>query len=279
LIELFVDGKEDGLPDAGRLDVLGLGDGTVLFMLHRHQEGWRWSACSSGVALSDDGLVATNTATEGWQLATGGSTMTEGRHYWEVELTSIDEAACAVQVGAIRPALDYVTYLHYSEQEVPDHPPVYFIEGVLCQHGRRTNWCRDCGGGASHNGLCQHARRLNQCEECGGSLFLECTSCEGGFCGDDQGEWAGRNWEDSDTEVPYVEGVCKFRTGDRIGVLLDLDAGWLKFYHNDKRCGPGWTEGVTGPLVRAVGLRRTGDMVTALPGAVAPEGAAEGALE
>jgi hypothetical protein len=35
LIELFVDGKEDGLPDAGRLDELGLGSGSVVFMLHR----------------------------------------------------------------------------------------------------------------------------------------------------------------------------------------------------------------------------------------------------
>ena len=40
LIELFVDGKEDGLPDAGRLDALGLGSGSVVFMLHR--PGWRW---------------------------------------------------------------------------------------------------------------------------------------------------------------------------------------------------------------------------------------------
>jgi hypothetical protein len=42
LIELFVDGKEDGLPDAGRLDDLGLGSGSVVFMLHR--VGWLWDA-------------------------------------------------------------------------------------------------------------------------------------------------------------------------------------------------------------------------------------------
>ena len=33
LIELFVDGKEDGLPDAGRLDDLGLGSGSVALTL------------------------------------------------------------------------------------------------------------------------------------------------------------------------------------------------------------------------------------------------------
>jgi hypothetical protein len=27
-------------------------------------------------------------------------------------------------------------------------------------------------------------------------------------------------------------------------VTLDLDAGWLRFYLNDKRCGQGFTEGV-----------------------------------
>jgi hypothetical protein len=35
LIELFVDGKEDGLPDAGRLRELGLGSGSVVFPLFR----------------------------------------------------------------------------------------------------------------------------------------------------------------------------------------------------------------------------------------------------
>jgi hypothetical protein len=64
-----------------------------------------------------------------------------------------------------------------------------------------------------------------------------------------------------------------FAEGDRIGVLLDLDAGWLRLYRNGKRCGPGFTEGVTGPLVRAAEFYYKGDKVTAVPGAVAPEGA------
>jgi len=42
----------------------------------------------------------------------------------------------------------------------------------------------------------------------------------------------------------------QFALGDRIGVWVDLDAGWLRFYRNGKRCGSGFTEGVTGPLVR-----------------------------
>ena len=60
LIELFVDGLEDGLPDAGRLDELGLGSGSVVFMLHRL--GWRWETCGKDIALSEDGLVATSPA-------------------------------------------------------------------------------------------------------------------------------------------------------------------------------------------------------------------------
>ena len=76
-----------------------------------------------------------------------------------------------------------------------------------------------------------------------------------------------------------TQGLCSialygFAKGDRIGVLLDLDAGWMRLFRNGKRCGPGYTEGVTGPLVRAAQLGY-GEKVTVLPGAVAPEGAGE----
>ena len=57
LIELFVDGTENALPDSGRLDGLGLGSGSVVFMLIRL--GWRWEACGNSVMLSGEGLVAT----------------------------------------------------------------------------------------------------------------------------------------------------------------------------------------------------------------------------
>jgi hypothetical protein len=75
-----------------------------------------------------------------------------------------------------------------------------------------------------------------------------------------------------------TQGLCSialygFAKGDRIGVLLDLDAGWLRIYRNDKRCGPGFAAGVTGPLVRAAQFYWKGDKATVLPGAVAPEGA------
>ena len=103
LIELFVDGKEDGLPDSGRLDGLGLGEGSVVFMLQR--AGWRWTACGIDMALSGDGLVATVGTTDKWRLVTGGEPMTEGRHYWEVEITKWD-AEYNCMIGAVRPGLD-----------------------------------------------------------------------------------------------------------------------------------------------------------------------------
>jgi hypothetical protein len=146
--------------------------------------------------------VATKDET-GYQLVTGGSPMTEGRHYWEVELTCAGDA-CFNFVGAVRPGLDHDKG-HYHTNDA------YYIHG---------------GSGALYGNGTRDA--------------------------DPQGEFA---------------------TGDRIGVLLDLDAGWIHLYRNDKRCGPGFTEGVTGPLVRAAELYHKGDKVTALPAAVAPEGA------
>jgi hypothetical protein len=102
LIELFVDGKEDGLPDAGRLDESGPGSGSVVFMLHRVD--WRWEACGSEMALSEGGLVATRKAGFGWQLVSGGSPMTEGRHYWEAELISEGVPQAMFIAGAVRRA-------------------------------------------------------------------------------------------------------------------------------------------------------------------------------
>jgi hypothetical protein len=207
LIELFVDGKEDGLPDSGRLDGLGLGEGSVVFLLQRL--GWLWKTCGSDMTLSEDGLVAT-VANEIYDspLVTGGEPMTEGRHYWEVEITKYQGNNC--RIGAVRPGLDHDED-HY-----------------------RTN----------------------------GAYFIDANN--GGLFGNGK---------------VYGDKQGKFAEGDRVGVLLDLDAGWLRFYRNDERCGPGFTAGVTGPLVRAAQFWTAGEQVTVLPGAVAPEGAGRAADE
>jgi hypothetical protein len=204
LIELFLDGKEDGLPDSGRLDGLGLGEGSVVFMLFR--QGWRWTACGSKMALSEDGLAATAGSDDTSHLVTGGEPMTEGRHYWEVEITKRGTVGYIFMVGAVRPGPD-------------DHD-----EGHI-----RTN----------------------------DAYFID--ACDGSLFGN--GKYGGRGPQ------------FAFAEGDRVGVLLDLDAGWLRFYQSSKRCGPGCTEGGTGPLMRGAQVCRKGAAVTVLPGAVAPEGA------
>jgi hypothetical protein len=129
--------------------------------------------------------------------------MTEGRHYWEVELTW-PAGWCFIMVGAVRPGLDH----NKDHHDTNDAYYIFGYDGSLFGNGKQ-----------------------------------------------------------------YADEQGGFAKGDRIGVLLDLDAGWLRYYRNDKRFGPGFTEGVTGPLVRAVQLYYKGDKATALPGAVAPEGA------
>jgi hypothetical protein len=201
LVELFVDGTEDALPDSGRLDGLGLGDGSVVFMLQRL--GWCWTACGNNITLSEEGLVATKWHHEGWRLVTGGEPMTEGRHYWEVQITKWAlDSSC--MLGAMRPGLDHDKDHH----ETDDAYLIDAYDGTLMGNGKES-----------------------------------------------------------------ANGQGAFEEGDRVGVLIDLDAGWLRFYRNGKRCGPGYTEGVTGPLMRAAQLAREGDKVTVLPGAAAPEGA------
>jgi hypothetical protein len=201
LLDLFVDGKENALPDLGRLDGLGLGSGSVLFMLQRL--GWRWDMCGDGIVHSADGLVATMERFSTGRLLTGGAPLTEGRHYWELELTRAIQP-CQLFVGAVRPGLDHNKTHAFTND-------AYFIYGNS------------------------------------GSLYGN-----------------GKN---------YADRQGSFKKRDRIGVLLDLDAGWMRFYRNGVRCGPGFTEGVTGPLVRAAELLNSDGTLTVLLGAVAPEGA------
>jgi hypothetical protein len=125
--------------------------------------------------------------------------MTEGRHYWEVEITS---GCTNVLFGAVRPGPDLDTSHHYGND-------AYFILGY-----------------------------------------------DGGLWGNGK-----RNAD--------PQGDCK--QGDRVGVLLDLDAGWMRFFRSNGKClGPGFTEEVTGPLVRAAQLIQPGIKLTVLPGAAAP---------
>jgi hypothetical protein len=177
-----------------------------MFVVHASSPGWWcWTARGSRkkkhstFTLSGEGLVATINTTGSWHLTTGGPPMTEGRHYWEVEIAEDASGHCNFMIGAVR-------------------------VDASCH--------RDSDGAYGINAY------------------------DGGLCGNSK---------------RGADGQGMFAEGDRIGCLLDLDAGWLHFYRNDERCGPGFTEGVTGPLVRAAALFYKGDSVTALPHAEAPQ--------
>ena len=63
-----------------------------------------------------------------------------------------------------------------------------------------------------------------------------------------------------------------FEQGDRVGVLLDLGGGSLRFFRNGVQHGPGYAAGsVTGPVVAAVQMYYHNDSVRLLPNAQQPE--------
>jgi hypothetical protein len=65
-----------------------------------------------------------------------------------------------------------------------------------------------------------------------------------------------------------------YKQGDRVGVLLDLNDGSLRFFKNGVQHGHGYPAGrVTGPVVAAVQLYLPDTSVRLLPNAEAPTNA------
>jgi hypothetical protein len=63
-----------------------------------------------------------------------------------------------------------------------------------------------------------------------------------------------------------------YEQGDRVGVLLDLGDGSLRFFKNGAQNGPGYAPGsVTGPVVAAVQMLEHNDSFRLLPNAQQPE--------
>jgi hypothetical protein len=146
--------------------------------------------------------MATHTA-NGWSLATTETELTEGKHYWEVELLS--ENMGNIMIGISRPNLEPVGV--YWEGDCTEGWFIYPYYGSLC--------------GAT-------------------------------VCDDDAGI---------------------YKQGDRVGVLLDLDNGSLRFFKNGVQHGPGYAAGsVTGPVVAAVQMANKNESVRLLPNAEAPAG-------
>jgi hypothetical protein len=62
-----------------------------------------------------------------------------------------------------------------------------------------------------------------------------------------------------------------YKQGDRVGMLLDLDNGSLRFFKNGVEHGPGYPAGsVTGPVVAAVQMFKKDLSARLLPNAEAP---------
>jgi hypothetical protein len=137
-------------------------------------------------------------------LTTTETVLTEGNHYWEVELLS--ENMIGIFIGISRPNLDPTgEYFH---------------------------------------------------RECTDGWFIQTSS--GGLYGN------GKYRDDT---------AGGYKQGDRVGVLLDLDNGSLRFFKNGVEHGPGYSAGsVTGPVVAAMQMGNKDESVQLLPNAEAPAG-------
>jgi hypothetical protein len=167
---------------------------------------WRTFA-EEHVTLSEAGAVMTkNEIIDFSTLATTGIELTEGTHYWEVELLSED--VDSIYIGISRPNLDPLG--EYSEHTCTD---VWFMSA---HNGRATGW------------VSRPDRMVHE---------------------------------------------PSYKQGDRVGVLLDLDDGSLRFFKNGVEHGPGYPAGsVTGPVVHAAKLFSQNHSVRLLPNAEAPAG-------
>jgi hypothetical protein len=90
-----------------------------------------------------------------------------------------------------------------------------------------------------------------------GYMDGECT--DGWFISMYKGALCG-NGEDYNGEAGL------YNQGDRVGVLLDLNDGSLRFFKNGVQQGPGYAAGsVTGPVVAAVQMSNHTESVRLLP--------------
>jgi hypothetical protein len=146
--------------------------------------------------------VATQTHNGEFSLTTTGTELSEGKHYWEVELLSKKKGW--IMIGISRPNL---------------HPT-----GIYCSR------------------------------ECTGAWFI--TAAYGSLYGN------GKQGDDA---------AGSYKQGDRVGMLLDLDNGSLRFFKNGVEHGPGYPAGsVTGPVVAAVQMYFEDASVRLLRNAEAP---------
>jgi hypothetical protein len=164
---------------------------------------WR-SFPADCISLNEGGAVTTQTAASVWSLTTTETELTEGKHYWEVELLSED--VVNIYIGISRPNLNPLG--DYGDTECTDTWLINAYNGSLYGNGKESD------------------------DEAGA-----------------------------------------YKQGDRVGVLLDLDNGSLRFFKNGVQHGPGYAAGsVTGPVVSAAQFYNKDDSLRLLPSAEAPAG-------
>jgi hypothetical protein len=82
---------------------------------------------------------------------------------------------------------------------------------------------------------------------------------------------AGYNYNNTDG---WFIQAARYNQSDRVGVLLDLNGGSLRFFKNGVQHGPSYAAGsVTGPVVAALQMGYRGQSVRLLPNAEAPANA------
>jgi hypothetical protein len=177
----------------------------AIFTRNRQEPLFLWRTFAEDrITLSEGGAVATQTMHGQWSLTTTEIELTEGRHFWEVELLSED---MDINVGISRPNLDPT--------------------GAYWQSECTDSWCIDA---------------------------FDSSLCGNGKYGEDK-------------------AAGSYEQGDRVGMLLDLGNGSLRFFKNGVQHGPGYPAGsVTGPVVAAVCFCRVDNSVRLLPNAEAPAG-------
>jgi hypothetical protein len=117
---------------------------------------WRTSS-KEDVTLSDGGALATkygptNTYRAGYTLVTSGTTLTVGRHYWEVVLLNADDIS-AVCIGICRPDLNPTGF--YGSDQCADGWFIAVCSGTLCGNGMMSDGWMNSNG---HNGYSAYDR-------------------------------------------------------------------------------------------------------------------------
>jgi hypothetical protein len=135
--------EDDVEPELLNDDIMALAEGAVVAMAVKESPLlWR-TFPEEYVELSEGGAVATQLKkVQGEEFyayshVTTGVELTEGRHFWEVELLSVHVEMCGIYVGVSRPNLDPVG--DYLLRECTEGWFMYSGNGTLWGNGKEAN--------------------------------------------------------------------------------------------------------------------------------------------